>query len=109
GPSGFMVAAGVEHHVIDGDVDGMLGGWRLDLVGRAFEELWAFELFMHLDIGGRSRFGRLGRLVRLDHCVVDNLAGYLECHVHLPCPAPWRGCVVYSAVRCSNPAAQNLP
>ena len=50
----FVFRAFVENHVVDGDVHGVVGDRRLDLVRRADEDIRTLELFVHPDdIGGR--------------------------------------------------------
>jgi len=72
-----VLGAGVEHDVVNGDVEGVLVQRGLDLVGRALEALRALDVLVHmLDI-------RLGLrdlpdlvmvlfVVRLDDLVVGN-------------------------------------
>ena len=44
-----MFGVGIEHDIIDGDVERVFGKRRLDLVGAAEQYLWPLELFVHLD------------------------------------------------------------
>lgn len=82
GATRFVVAALIEHRIVDGHVDGVLGGRRLDLVGGAFEKVRALELLVHLLQLRRRRSRRhLGLVVLgLDHRVIDDLAGDFQYH-----------------------------
>jgi hypothetical protein len=45
----FVLGAGVEHDVVDGDVEGVFEQRRLDLVGAADQHFRALEALVHLD------------------------------------------------------------
>ena len=73
-----MLATRVEHHIVDGDINGVLGNGRLDLVGRAFQMLRAVDVLVHFFPmwvrwpGRRPLWQRLLR--RFDHLETNNLA-----------------------------------
>ena len=80
-----MLGAFVEHDVVDGDVQGVLGERRLDLVRLTDQGFRALELFVHL-LDARLRGGTaalFGLGVGLGHFVVDDLAVDLDGHGHL--------------------------
>src|SRR5690606_34276874 len=56
----LVLAAGVEHDVVDGHVHGVLDQRRLDLVGAADQHFRALDALVHLDdFGRRTRRGGL--------------------------------------------------
>jgi hypothetical protein len=86
--------AGVEHDVVDGDVERVLEQRRLDLEGGADEGVGTLHAFVHLDHfghrrlfgghGGRDRGG--GNLVfGFDHVVAGDLFVDFGCHDVLLC------------------------
>ncbi len=76
-----MVGPLVEHHIVDGDVEGMLRERSLDLVGVAHQMIRALQLLMHLDHIGEGVFLRqlLHRLFNgsLLFLCADAVADYL--------------------------------
>ena len=77
-----MLTAMVENDVIDGDVDGVFRGRRLDLVGAALQVFRTLEILMHLDIGGCcALFFCLVLLIRLEHRVLNDFLADLDRHI----------------------------
>jgi hypothetical protein len=68
GPPDLVLGIGVQHDVVDGDIQGVVRERCLDLVGRAEQHLGPLDLLVHvLDI--RARRGALG----LDDAVLDDV------------------------------------
>src|SRR5690348_13592433 len=86
----LVLGAGVEHDVVDGDVQRVLEQRRLDLEGGADQGFRPLDTLVHLDhfgLLGRGRggllcaAGRIGNLVLgLDHVVAGDLLVDLDCH-----------------------------
>ena len=55
----LVLSSGVEHDVIDGDVEGVLEQRGLDLEGGADQRLGALQALVHLDDFGHRRLDRL--------------------------------------------------
>ncbi|MDE2089124.1 MAG: adenosylcobalamin-dependent ribonucleoside-diphosphate reductase [Gammaproteobacteria bacterium] len=74
----LVFGAGVQHHVVEGHVERVLGQRRLDLVGGTEQHLGPLQLLVHLHDAGLSRLGP--GLVRFHHFIFDDLHVDLDGH-----------------------------